>query len=411
MANFHSNKSIRRRFPWLQFLLTAIVGLFTAYGCTRSDSQNRQVAAATTTVYVTNSCFLDGQNVCAGDSSGTISVLKLGTPPTITTIPVEGFPGGIAVSADGQRIYVASQNSRSISVIDTANNSVVANIPIDSVPEGPRGIALSPNGLKAYVTNGYMLGASGYGGGPPYLKGSVSVIDIKTNKVVGSPIRTGGYDSEAIVVSPDDQRVYVANVCGDDVYCGDNGTITVINAHSDRVITKIPMKGAPYGIAISSDGRHLYVANDCADGPDCNNGAISIIDTQTNSVTSNVRLPLNIQGLAISPDGQRLYVVAGVGCADSEDCSHGTLLILNALKGSITTTVPVGYSATSVAVSRDGKLVFVSNECDTYDPYSNACGTGTISVIDANRESLIDTVETGGYAPRSTQGITASGDH
>ena len=50
-----------------------------------------------------------------------------------------------------QTLYVSNSEASSVSVIDTATNAVVGS-PI-TVGEGPRGIAIAPNGSKAYVAN------------------------------------------------------------------------------------------------------------------------------------------------------------------------------------------------------------------------------------------------------------------
>jgi YVTN family beta-propeller protein len=62
-----------------------------------------------------------------------------------------------------------------VRVINTQTNAVVGS-PI-AVGSNPVGIAITPNGSRAYVTNN--------GGG------TVSVINTQTNAVVGSPIAVG----------------------------------------------------------------------------------------------------------------------------------------------------------------------------------------------------------------------------
>jgi YVTN family beta-propeller protein len=48
-------------------------------------------------------------------------------------------PVAVAVSADGSKVYVASFYSGSVSVIDTARNTVTATIPVYGVPDGVAG--------------------------------------------------------------------------------------------------------------------------------------------------------------------------------------------------------------------------------------------------------------------------------
>ena len=81
------------------------------------------------------------------------------------------------------RAYVtnAGSFSTSVSVIDTATNTVVGTI---AVGNGPIGVAVNPAGTRAYVTN---EGSS-----------NVSVIDMATNTVVAT-ILVGGFPSAVAV--------------------------------------------------------------------------------------------------------------------------------------------------------------------------------------------------------------------
>jgi autotransporter-associated beta strand protein/YVTN family beta-propeller protein len=69
---------------------------------------------------------------------------------------------------------VTNGASGSVSVINTANDTVVATIVVGNAPAG---VVFSPDGTRAYVTNSN--------------DGNVSVIDTATNTVVGAPIPAG----------------------------------------------------------------------------------------------------------------------------------------------------------------------------------------------------------------------------
>ncbi|MBO0759270.1 MAG: hypothetical protein J2P54_25805 [Bradyrhizobiaceae bacterium] len=53
-------------------------------------------------------------------------------------------------SSRAQNAYVANDFSNTVSVVDTATNTVAATIPVG---RGPVGVTVSPDGSKAYVTN------------------------------------------------------------------------------------------------------------------------------------------------------------------------------------------------------------------------------------------------------------------
>jgi YVTN family beta-propeller protein len=72
------------------------------------------------------------------EGGGTVRVVDLTTLTEITSIYEGTSPFGLAVSANGSRIYVANYNS-GFSVVDTTTRSVVANIPM---PQGTFHVAL-----------------------------------------------------------------------------------------------------------------------------------------------------------------------------------------------------------------------------------------------------------------------------
>jgi YVTN family beta-propeller protein len=118
----------------------------------------------------------------AGD--GTVSVVNTATNTVErSAIPVGGEPTGVAITPDGTRAYVANRDSGAISVINTTTNAVEAVIEVGGAPEA---VAIGPDGSRAYVAN-------------PAL--GVSVINTATNTVEGGPIAVGA-GPFSIAISP-----------------------------------------------------------------------------------------------------------------------------------------------------------------------------------------------------------------
>ena len=63
-------------------------------------------------------------------NSNTVSVIDTATDTISATIPVGLTPEGVAVSPDGRKVYVANVGVSTVSVIDTATNTVSATIPL-----------------------------------------------------------------------------------------------------------------------------------------------------------------------------------------------------------------------------------------------------------------------------------------
>ena len=112
---------------------------------------------------------------------GTISVIDTATNDVTETINIGSCPQGIAVNPNGTRVYVAIDNPGvyshtvnvdvtshigAVNVIDTATNEVIETVNVESTPKG---IAVTPDGNKVYVVN--------------YGSNTTSVINTATNKV------------------------------------------------------------------------------------------------------------------------------------------------------------------------------------------------------------------------------------
>ena len=90
--------------------------------------------------------------------------------------------------ADAQTLaYVANIGSNTVSVINTVSNSVVTTLNVGSQANG---IAITPDGTRAYVTNG---------------GGAVWVLATAGNTVLAK-VSLGGYPT-AVAITPDGTRV------------------------------------------------------------------------------------------------------------------------------------------------------------------------------------------------------------
>jgi YVTN family beta-propeller protein/VCBS repeat-containing protein len=95
-------------------------------------------------LYIANNWLANGDNT----DPGTVTVLNANDLSVVTTITVGHVPYNIAITPDGARAYVTNSNDGTVSVIDTASNTVIATIPTG----GARDIVLSPDGSRAYVS-------------------------------------------------------------------------------------------------------------------------------------------------------------------------------------------------------------------------------------------------------------------
>ena len=190
----------------------------------------------------------------------------------VNTINVGSDPMGVAFSPSGALAYVTNYGSGTVSVINTATNTTTNTI---TVGKNPRGVAFSPSGALAYVTNG---GSD-----------NINVIDTATNTVTNTiAVDIAPYD---VAFSPSGALAYVTNANG--------ATVSVINTATNTV-TNIVDNSGPEGVAFSPSGALAYVTNAGSD-------TISVINTATNTVT-NITVGTGPEDVAFGPSGDIAYV-------------------------------------------------------------------------------------------------------
>jgi YVTN family beta-propeller protein len=214
-------------------------------------------------------------------------------------IPVGSFPFGIAVTPDGSKVYVANSGDNTISIIDTATNTVVGS-PIQ-VGTRPTGVAVTPDGKKVYVTNN---------------GGTVSVIGTATNTVVAT-ISVAGlnqFSPYGVAVTPDGKKVYVAN----------GHVVSVIRTATDTVVATIPVDNSIlglFGVAVTPDGSKVYVTagKNCTGTSGC---AVFVIDTATNTILATIQNDAAESiGVAVTADGSKSYVANTLVTEDVDGCT------------------------------------------------------------------------------------------
>lgn len=210
---------------------------------------------------------------------------------------------GIAVTPDGSHVYVVNSISTggvyTVSVINTDNENNQLEESIE-VGKWPYDIAIAPNGSRAYVTN------SGYPGGGN--NSGVSVIDTDKNSpefntVLGSPIDIAVGRPWGIAVAPDGSRAYAAN------FDNNSGvkTASVINTDENSLGFNTEMDpvnssgqfSRPGRAAITPDGYQAYVTN-----WDDSTSDVVAIDTATDIVKERISLETGMTpyGIAIVPN-------------------------------------------------------------------------------------------------------------
>ena len=225
----------------------------------------------------------------ASTTADVVTVVDTSTRAALTTIAVGNMPTGVAMGADGAHVYVTNSGSNSISVVDTATDSVSATIPLTSRPFKS---AVTPDGAWLYVTAA---------------DGAVHVVDTALNQDVRS-IPVGSLEGGDIAISPDGSRAYVAAGL---VFVIDTSNHSLLESFAAAKTPRLFIDTFATAVAFSPDGARAYIATTTYDstGWDFNaGGGIAVVDTASRSVTAEINLYSQPGSVAVTPDGRRLYV-------------------------------------------------------------------------------------------------------
>lgn len=194
----------------------------------------------------------------------------------------------LALTAAGDFLAVANPDNDSVSFFDVQSDHNEKILEV-GVGREPWGVALLPNGRKAFVANTVsgtvsVIRFDGSGNGKGNGFGRVQ----KTLSV--------GTEPYAVCVTPNGSKVYVAN--------SRSNSITVIDTTNEKVIKTIPVGPEPRGLAITNNGdgddddETLYVTEFLSlplpgkvDGQDdAKAGYVDVISTGSDTVVGRVTL-------------------------------------------------------------------------------------------------------------------------
>jgi len=279
------------------------------------------------------------------------------TYPNIVTATIAVGSGpygpGIAVSPNGDFVYVSNFGSNSVSVIKTSDNSVI-DIPVGNNPMGVSAV-VTPNGEYVYVNN--------------FVDGTVSVIDTADNTVIDTDPIPVGNGPFGISVTSGGEYAYVSNYW--------DGTVSVIDTVGKTVIDTIDVGNNPMGVSVTPNGEYVYVSN-YGDYP----GTVSVINTVYNSV---IDIPVGNypMGISVTPKGDYVYV---------SNFGSDSVSVIRTSDNSVTTLTKddgIGIAPSGVSVTPNGAFAYVNNYGSNTTPYSS----NTVSVIRRSDNTVIDTIQ------------------
>ncbi len=298
----------------------------------------------------------------ANKGNQTLGIIDPEAGRQVAEIPEGGITGHeVAASPDGQTAYVPiygnsgvgkpGTDGRTMAVIDLASRRVIRTLDFDK-PLRPHCAVFGPKNGMLYITT--------------ELSNSITVIDPKSLRIVSS-IPTGQRESHMLAITQDGQRGYTANVgpgtvsaidlvskktlaiipispqtqrialSPDDrwAFTADQSAprLAVIDTSTNTLKTWVSLPTVAYGTAATPDGRWLLITL-----PDANK--IGVLDIATMKIARTVAVGKMPQEILVRPDGEVAYVSCMVA---------GKIAAVNLKTWAVDKLIPAGPDADGLA--------------------------------------------------------------
>jgi YVTN family beta-propeller protein len=288
----------------------------------------------------------DGKTLAFTNSGYTrhqLHLVDLATEKEIATFPLDRSWSGLAWSPNGRRILVSGGQDNAAADIytfqrwDDGSWTQRQSLQLEGAEKAKTAISsivASPDGASVYALND--------------LDGQLYTIDGATGKTVS---RLGlGDHPFAARLSRDGKQLYVSNIGAAEIVAVD-----VSNRKEPKLTGRLPVEPHPNDLVLTADDR-LFVS--CG-----NTNHVLALDLKTKermetvSVAPTPKAPVGStpNSLALSPDGRELYV------ADADNNSVAVVSIAERGLSKVIGFIPTGWYPTVVTTTLDGKRMLIGS--------------------------------------------------
>ena len=312
----------------------------------------------------------------------------------------------MTISPDGKHVYATGSDDLAMAIFsrnpDTGVLTFVEAVEVFGDIEGvdnTYGVAVSPDNLSVYVAGQDDSKYAENDAIAVYSRnvdtGQLSLVEMVQNGVNGVAGLTA---LTGITVSPDNKSVYAVNIWYTmAVFSRDPGTgaltfAQVLERDVDGIANDLL---GVHVVVVSPDNQHVYVAarrnaSVSVFGRNPDTGVLTFVERlQTRVGDSPVNNLNGVRSLAISPDGQHVYVATSdMLLGLSRDPQAGTLTLIQEFTDNIN-GVDGLESGWSVAVSPDGQNVYVAGfNDDSLAVFSRDPSSGLLTFIEVIRNRV-----------------------
>ena len=266
-----------------------------------------------------------------------------------------GYIGDMTINKDGTMLYAVDQINFRMLIIDLLQKKLLHNVPVGLYPFG---ITLSTDQKQVYVAN---VGMYAYSKIKRKKNGewkngvldfpAFPFLSIESEKgIENDTLKIPGLGP---VNSPQSFSVWTIDLANPDkpVVTAKTKTGTLIG----QMVEDFPAVGGSSPNSLVCNDHYLFVSNG-------NNDNITVLDIQKHTLVKNIPLSPDprIQkyrgiipfGLAISPDGKRLYVA---------ESGLNAVGVINTSSLEVIGHIPTGWFPAKLKVSPDGRQLIVAN--------------------------------------------------
>lgn len=237
-------------------------------------------------------------------------------------------PSSIAITPNGLTAYVVNRFSNNVTAIDLTTRTIEAIIDVGTFP---RSIAITPNGQTAYVTNNASF--------------NITSINIATNKAETTIDLGVNNKPMGIAITPDGTTAYMG-ITG----IGNLANTIIRLDLATHALVGIPIPVAsPLNIAITPDGKKAYVTS--------LTHTVTPIDLTAHSTQPPIAIGIFPFDLAITSNGETAYVTTqGSNTVTPIDIVTNTLRIPITVSQS-----PFGQAPLGIAINEGNQKIYVTN--------------------------------------------------
>ena len=272
-----------------------------------------------------------------------------GVTPAGTHAPLGDMPLRMVVAPDGRAVAVVTGgfNNTGLTLLDLKEKRVSQFLPL---ARAWNGLAFSRDGRRIFVTGGNseLVHTFGYQDGKATATGSVQPDARGTAAFLAGA-----------AVHPKSGALYVCDEA--------NHEIWVLDPETLKREESIAVGSHPHSCAFGADGRHLYVSN-------WGGRSVTVVDTATGRRVRDIGVGLRPNDMTLGPDGRlfvacsgdnTVHVIQTRGLETAEAPADPTRRppegVREILSTSLYPSSPEGSTPDGVAVSPDGKTLYVAN--------------------------------------------------